>query len=599
MAEISEQSTSAGTLQPPPEVDPNQAALRLIAMAETFRKHNPPKYKMAIKCLMASLKMPCSNEIVAHAHFHLGKLLWHYTRNKADARAHLEKSYNLTKDLGPGQEQFRLQVVCMISEVYIDDRRYEQIKGLLRNEAANSIRHPFCHAKLLLLFSEVYLRVADYDNALEVVNAGIKYFGSPQAKDLVVECYFRLAKSLILAIQMTNQQELGVSVSELGELLKHVSSATPALNDIRAFCYSIQLCYFLATGLVKNSKQCLRQLHMTVQAAAQPPDSQPHFRWLSPEILTALAYVLTVLCNIQYSNFERAHRYYGIALKHIESLRIMSRKSTWPIMERCHEEFLNQLETLLYEGVAQTHLIMGRPADSLNNIEMMLDKMRTYPTLCQDFDAQAHTLLGMYSFFMRLPADAERQFVAALKSTKDTELWTIVNLSLALVHLFNSKESDFYELFEHIAPNKLRTTASSLKSVAFFVHGLHSYLHLRNQECKQYLSDSIAISQEQDVARIQAMALLLLSKHFKCKDYDVLKAAFQWAEKSNDHSLTIWANSQIQEYHQNNNDLQQAQAVRQTIETYKKTIEGARKSCMESPHHSIVKWTQGPPEESL
>lgn len=56
----------------------------------------------------------------------------------------------------------------------------------------------------------------------------------------------------------------------------------------------------------------------------------------------------------------------------------------------------------------------------------------------------------------------------------------------------------------------------------------------------------MAISQEQDVARIQAMALLLLSKHFKCKDYDVLKAAFQWAAKSNDQSLVIWANTQIQ-----------------------------------------------------
>lgn len=101
---------------------------------------------------------------------------------------------------------------------------------------------------------------------------------------------------------------------------------------------------------------------------------------------------------------------------------------------------------------------------------------------------------------MRLPADAEKQFAAALKvsiprtdpylrnillqSTKDTELWTIVKLSLALVHLFNSNEADFYEIFEHIAPNKLRTTASSLKSVAFFVHGLHTYLHMRNPECK-------------------------------------------------------------------------------------------------------------------
>lgn len=65
---------------------------------------------------------------------------------------------------------------------------------------------------------------------------------------------------------MTNQQELGTSVSELGELLQDVSGTVPEINDIRAFCYSIQLCYFLSTGMLKSSKQCIRQLHMTVQS---------------------------------------------------------------------------------------------------------------------------------------------------------------------------------------------------------------------------------------------------------------------------------------------------------------------------------------------
>ena len=50
---------------------------------------------------------------------------------------------------------------------------------------------------------------------------------------------------------MTDQQELGRSVSELGEILQTVTNDDPAINDIRAFCYTIQLCYFLATGMVR------------------------------------------------------------------------------------------------------------------------------------------------------------------------------------------------------------------------------------------------------------------------------------------------------------------------------------------------------------
>lgn len=57
--------------------------------------------------------------------------------------------------------------------------------------------------------------------------------------------------------------------------------------------------------------------------------------------------------------------------------------------------------------------------------------------------------------------------------------------------------------------------------------------------------DCITISKEEDMARLQAMALLLLSKSFKYRDTDMLNAACEWTTKSNDVLLLIWANSQI------------------------------------------------------
>lgn len=51
---------------------------------------------------------------------------------------------------------------------------------------------------------------------------------------------------------------------------------------------------------------------------------------------------------------------------------------------------------------------------------------------------------------------------------------------------------------------------------------------------RNHLMDSINISKEEDMARIQAMALLLLSTLLKSRDTDVLKMGYEWATKSND-----------------------------------------------------------------
>ncbi|KAI1728310.1 cohesin loading factor domain-containing protein [Ditylenchus destructor] len=583
---------------PPPGINPDEAVVSLMAMAECFRTTKPPKYKMAIKCVMAALKIQCSQQLLALCHYELGKLLWLYTRNSKLARFHLKNAYNMMKDLGQPLEFARLKVVCFICEIYIAERRCGEIKDLLRNESQDSRKYAFIHAKVLFLLAEVYLKLNEFDNALELMDSGIAYFRG--MKEIVVECYLRLTKSLILAIQMTNQQELGNSVSELGEILQRVSNTVPAINDIRAFCYSIQLCYFLSTGMLKSSKQCLRQLHQTVQAAENPAnqsaENRPHFQWLSTKMLTGLAYVLTVLSNIQYSNLDRAHRYYTTALQHFDGLKSLMRKSSWEIVGRGHEEMIGRMEMLLYESMAQTQLVIGNPQESLNNIAYMVKRVEGSPLLFSDFEAQTHTLLGMYAFYMRQPNDAEKQFKSALQKSSDTELFTTINLNLALVYLFTARESDFYELFDHIAPAKLKILAPSLKSAAHLVHGVHYYLNMRAQECKNHLMDSISISKEEDMARIQAMALLLLSKLFKSRDTDVLKAGLEWATKSNDISLVSWANSQIIQLHSMNGQVQEATSVKEATAAQQEKVERARQACTQMQAHRLVQWIDGCPE---
>lgn len=69
------------------------------------------------------------------------------------------------------------------------------------------------------------------------------------------------------------------------------------------------------------------------------------------------------------ANFERAHRYHDTALRHLEGLRVIMRKSTWEgVVEMRMEQFLDRMEMLLYEGMAQFHLIRGNPDECLKQV---------------------------------------------------------------------------------------------------------------------------------------------------------------------------------------------------------------------------------------
>jgi len=590
-------------VQPPHGVNVDQALFSLMAMAETFRSSKNPNYKLAIKCVMTALRVPCSAQLTALCSYELGKLLWLYTRNAHLALFHLRNAHKFMCQLGEHLEQARTKTICLITDILMSQRDYQQVISNIRSVLTESRMFPHLYAKLLFLYSEVYLRIGEYYSALEIVQTGINYFR--QIKGTLIECYFRLAKSLILSIQMTDQQELGRSVSELGEILQTVANDDPAINDIRAFCYTIQLCYFLSTGMVKSSKQCLRQLHMTVQTTEQDLPIQPipnsttnfpdgvHFRWLGSEILTGLAYVLTVLCNVQYSNFERAHRYYATALKHFEGLRLLMKKNDLVTIKPQHEEFVDRMELLLYESVAQTQLIQANPMVSMTQIVNMAKRVSGSPFLLIDFNAQIHTLLGFYAFYMRLPSEAEKQFKSAIVKTNDVGLWTILNLSLALIYLFTSRETEFYEIFDNISPQRLRSQASSLKAAAYFVHALHFYLHMRFTECRNYLMESISASREEDMSRLQSMAFLLLSKLLYSKDTDVLNAAYELANKSNDVGLVLWANSQIVELHISGGRVEDANQTSSGFEIQKHNIENSRNASLQSNAHRLIQWTDG------
>ena len=84
------------------------------------------------------------------------------------------------------------------------------------------------------------------------------------------------------------------------------------------------------------------------------------------------AYVLTVLCNIQFTNFERAHRYYLTAIRHLGGIKLLMQKSTdsSQIVENRMESFVESMEMLLHEGLSQLYLVKQSPAECLSTVKI-------------------------------------------------------------------------------------------------------------------------------------------------------------------------------------------------------------------------------------
>uniref|UniRef100_A0A0M3HNQ1 MAU2 chromatid cohesion factor homolog n=1 Tax=Ascaris lumbricoides TaxID=6252 RepID=A0A0M3HNQ1_ASCLU len=568
----------------------DHAAFSLLALSEHFRIMEPPKYKMAIKCARACFKTPMSREMNAFAHLQLGKLYFYYTMNTDLAKFSLEQAYHCLKELGGDFTEHRLEAACLIAEVYLQLRVYEPVKQLLRQESQHSRAFPVLHARLLFLLAEIHRALNDCGNACEIMEAGVTIF--QQLGDAPMECFFRLSNAMIISMDLSREEELMKSIMKVSDVMITIDKDHACADYIKAYCFTVQICFFISVGMLKSTKSCLRQLQVLVQTMKstydEAPSEWPSFDWMGKETLTALTYVLTVIQSLQNCQIDRAHKYHTIALRHISEMRRLMAKRNWPVVRRGALDALTIFEIILLENIATAQLVLARPLEAINVLGFMVEKMRQSVHLFPHFEAQAHTLMGMYCWLVRLPDDAERQFLAALKAAKDTELWTVVNLSLAIVYLMTCRESEFYGLFERITPNKLHSSSPLLRASAHFVHALHSFLHSRLQEARSHLTDSVTIVRDEGVPRIQALATLLSSRLVGSEATDMLLAASGWAAKSADQSLFLWSNHLIYELQMRYGNMEQAQVFKTKIEQQQECFSRGVHEAINAQAHALV-----------
>uniref|UniRef100_A0A7E4V4Q8 Cohesin loading complex subunit SCC4 homolog n=1 Tax=Panagrellus redivivus TaxID=6233 RepID=A0A7E4V4Q8_PANRE len=537
-----------GHHQPPPQQNPqqreDQAAMQLMAMAEHFRNNETPSYKAAAKCLIAASKTNASSYLKAHVHYQLGKLLYYYTRNASRAKTELETAHSMFQSMGSKCEEIRLICATMVAECALSLQDNQGAVNLLQLEAPVTRQYPKIHSKSLMLTTEA-LSAIDLNVAAEVANMGIIYYRD--CKDNVMECYFRLVQCLCFA-RNSSTEKLGKSITELIDILNRVQEA-PNINDMKACCYAIQLCYFLSVGLIIHSKRCLRELQIIVQnkgrteeqISAATRSEHSSFSWLRKELLTGLTYGLTSLWSIQSGQFDKAERYFANSVGHLNELNAMMHKARWGIVQRGHERFLAHLHFAIHDGMAHMYLAKARPDKVWDMTSQMIRALRAAPKDLEMFEGQAHLIMGMYFQYMKDTQNAEAQLLAVEKTTKDEDLKVISKLSLCLMYLFQAREKEFYEYYDDVRPSKLQNVSFVTRAMSGLISALHSFVHGRLAEGKTTAVEAVQICSDKDIVRVQAIAMMLIARIYNNTNEVAVSAGLDWAGRAGDPHLHTWA----------------------------------------------------------
>ncbi|CAD5206145.1 unnamed protein product [Bursaphelenchus okinawaensis] len=567
--------------------DQNLAVIHLLRMAEECRIQKPPRYKLCLKCLMAATKVPCTEDLRVKVELRLGKCLWLYSKNVTLAKKYLTSTYTNLKKMG--DVRLYLHVAGLLGDVYLYEQDYDAVKHLIRQDLEVSKQLPFYYAKLLFMLADSYYRSEDMETALEVVKRGITYF--TQSQNSVIVCYFLLVKSLIYSTQSGNfQTQLGVTVGELGEILNTLPADLPELDDIRAFCYTVQLSFFLSVGFYKNGRSCLGQLHNAVQSASKREQNpNPHFRWLNSEMLTAVAYVFTVLTNVHLNNMDRAQRYHQTSVKHFDTLKLCWARSVWPIIERSHETLAKKLEILVFLEIAPTFLIKGDTKNCLSCVSKSIDLIMREQYLFNNFSAQIHCTLGMIACFHKRFKEAEAQYNIAATTANDLDLQIFSYLSVGLVYLCSGDSVNYYEMCGKITA--LLSNSKNIKAALCLVNAFNSYVHGKVEDSKGHIAQCLNISRDEDMGRIQSLASLLSLTLFKAKDNDALEAGIQWANKLSDISLKIWGYTQMIENAKLNKNYEVFNQASQEVAVLKSLAAEDRATAPNNNAFLLISWT--------
>jgi len=580
--------------------DPAYAAL--LGLAESFRGVN--NINQCVRCLKAIFQLSPSPAVVARTHLQLGNLLQGQSQAQDQARGHLEQAWYTAQPLA-GLEEVKFEAASLLATSYSQAGNPQGAMSVLSGAMEQSPGSEYWHCRLVLQVASLHTSLQDYTSAHAALQQGADYAFMQRAyytrtlfvisKSLLFLCERRFQEANPLLQQVSPDIENWVVTyqAHLGP-----SMAAQQKEYLQMFYLVLQVCYYLMVGQVKSVKGVLKQLQQSIQtitAPDWPADTElcqgrlvDQFLWMSREHLCVLVYLVTVMHSMQAGFMEKAERYTDKAIVQIGKLQAQQDS---PILSSFH--------VMLVEHMVQCRLVMGNKTKAIQELSQLSRLLQDSPVLLQAHRAQLHTLLGLYSMSMNCMEEAEEQLNAALRTSKERELWTFANLNLAIVYLRQRRSQEFLGLLDRITPDQLPSSSHCMKAAAYYIHGLQAFFAQQYGESKRFLRETLKAANAEDLNRLTSCSLVLLGHIFLSlgnakESMNMVTPAMQLAGKIPDVHVQLWASAILKDLYRMQGDQARQAEGEQLHSNYSQTLLRDHFSASRCQEHALIKWTDGP-----
>ncbi|CAH1365294.1 hypothetical protein MTP99_001574 [Tenebrio molitor] len=563
--------------------------LSLLGLAEHFRTSSPPMIKLCIQCLQAVFNFKPPPRVEARTHLQLGNILLTHTKNTDLAKNHLEQAWLLSQMINTFDD-VKFEAASVLAELYEQQQQISLSKPILRKAIELSQHNVYWHCRLIFQLAQIHATEKDYQLASSLLGVGVDYAHISNAS--YTRVLFLLSKGMLLLIDK-KLQEVQPVLNQAGHLIETWTGAAYQKEYLRVYFLVLQVCHCLMAGQVKSVKPCLKQLQQSIQTIMATddvftgPSVGDMFLWMPKEHLYVLVYLVTVMHSMQAGYMEKAQKYTDKALMQIEKLKIVDNK---PI--------LSVFQLMLLEHIIMCRLVMGNKTQALQEISSAVGLCRQNPRLLETHGPQLHTLLGLYSMSMNCMEAAEAQFMAALNTSRERELWTFANLNLAIVYLRGKREADFNALHERINPESLPSHSHSLRAAAYYVQGLQAFFQGRYNEAKRYLRETLKMANAEDLNRLTSCSLVLLGHIFLSlgnsrESMNMVTPAMQLASKIPDVHVQLWASAILKDLYRMCSDPQSENEAYQRHVNFSQMLLNDHFQASQMSEHNLIMWTQG------
>ncbi|KAL5005286.1 hypothetical protein ScPMuIL_018742 [Solemya velum] len=573
-----------------PKSEPWYASL--VGLAENFRTSNPPNIRLCIHCLQSIFNFKPSQKIEARTHLQLGQILLTHTKNTDLARSHLEKAWSISSTM-TALDDVRFEAASILAQVLEKQNQIQAAKPILRKAIEISQQTPYWHCRLLFQLAQIHASERDYLSACGLLGVGAEF--ALAARSEYTRMLFLLSKGMLSLVDK-KIDSVHDTLTQAGVMIENFPGLPVQKESLKVFFLVLQVSHYLMAGQVKSVKPALKSLQQSIQAITQlHTDDEPEstnpvelFQWLPKEHMCVLVYLVTVMHAMQAGYMDKAQKYTDKALMQIEKLKMLDA-----------HPLLSSFQLMLLEHIIMCRLIMGNKTMAIQEIFQACHVCQQQPRLFTTHGAQLHTLLGLYAMSMNCMEAAEAQFNTALRISKESDLWTFINLNLAIVYLRTNRQSEISGLLDRIDPDRLRTHSHSLKASSFYVRGLQAFFQARYTEAKRYLRETLKMANAEDLNRLTSCSLVLLGHIFLSlgnnrEALNMVTPAMQLAGKIPDVHVQLWASSLLKDLYRLCGDtVNEAEGYRLHTNFSQSLLEDHFQSSQLS-EHGLIQWTEGP-----